>query len=93
MTFCLSHKGSHRVEILPIEYRYFLIYFQACTNRPDVLIYIPEETFATVQLLMALGAKSDQVRVVIVALSAPQLLVVDMKIFSGTADLAFPAIS
>jgi hypothetical protein len=42
---------------------------------------------------MALGAKSDQVRVVIVALSAQERLVVDMKILSGTADLAFPAIT
>ena len=42
---------------------------------------------------MADGAKGDQIRVVIVALLAAQLLVVDMKVLFGTTDLASPAIA
>ena len=39
------------------------------------------------------GAQGDQVRVVIVALLAAELLVVDLQVLPGTADLASPAIA
>jgi hypothetical protein len=42
---------------------------------------------------MALGAQCDQIRVVIISLLAAQLLVMDLKVLSGTANLAFPAIA
>jgi len=44
-------------------------------------------------LFMAGGAQGYQVRVVIIALLATQLLVMDLKVLSGTANLAFPAIA
>ena len=42
---------------------------------------------------MAVSAESDQVRVFIRTLLAAQLLVVDVKILSGTTDLASPTIA
>jgi len=42
---------------------------------------------------MTLGAQGDQVRVIIIALLAAQLLVMNLKVLSGTADLASPAIA
>jgi len=42
---------------------------------------------------MAVSAESDQVRVFIRTLLAAQLLVVDVKILSGTTDLALPTIA
>jgi hypothetical protein len=42
---------------------------------------------------MALGTQRNQIRVVIIALLAAQLLVMDVKVLSGTANLAFPAIA
>ena len=41
---------------------------------------------------MATGAQGDQIRVVIGALLAAQLLVVDLQVLSGTTDLASPTI-
>ncbi len=42
---------------------------------------------------MAAGAQGDQVRIVIRALLAAQLLVMDLQVLSGTTDLALPAIA
>jgi len=42
---------------------------------------------------MAAGAKCNQVQVVVAALLAPMLLVVDMQVLSGATDLACPAIA
>ena len=42
---------------------------------------------------MAVGAQGNQVRIVIRALLAAQLLVVDLQVLSGTTDLASPAIA
>jgi hypothetical protein len=42
---------------------------------------------------MAPGVQGNQVRVVIIALLAAQLLVVDLQVLSGTTDLASPAIA
>jgi hypothetical protein len=42
---------------------------------------------------MAFRAYCNQIQVVIIALLAAQLLVMDLKVLSGTADLAFPAIA
>jgi hypothetical protein len=42
---------------------------------------------------MAAGAQGNQVQVVIRALPATQLLVVDLQVLSGTTDLALPAIA
>lgn len=42
---------------------------------------------------MAAGAQSYQVRFIVVAPLAPQLLVVDMQILPGTTELASPAIA
>jgi len=42
---------------------------------------------------MAAGAQADQVRVVIRAVLAAQLLVVDLQVLSGTTELALPAIA
>ena len=39
------------------------------------------------------GAQGDQVRVVIVALLASELLVVDLQVLPGATDLALPAIA
>jgi hypothetical protein len=51
-------------------------------------------TFSSpVQPFMATSAKRYQVQVVIVALLAAVLLVVDMQVFPGTTDLASPAIA
>jgi hypothetical protein len=46
-----------------------------------------------VQLLMAGGAKGNQVKIVIRALLAAKLLVMDLQVFPGTTDLALPAIA
>ena len=46
-----------------------------------------------VQRFVASGAQSDQVQVVVVALLAPQFLVVDMQILPGTTELASPPIA
>ena len=46
-----------------------------------------------VQPLMADGAQSNQVKIVIRAPLTAQLLVVDLQVLSGTADLTLPAIS
>jgi hypothetical protein len=46
-----------------------------------------------VQSFMAVSAQGDEVQIVVVALLAPQLLVVDMQILLGTANLAFPPIA
>ena len=46
-----------------------------------------------VYFFVALGAQGDQVRVVIISLLAAPLLVMDLKVLSGTANLAFPAIA
>ena len=42
---------------------------------------------------MAAGAQGNQVQIVIRALLAAQLLVVDLQVLSGAADLASPAIA
>ena len=42
---------------------------------------------------MATSAQGNQVRIVILALLAAQLLVVDLKVLSGTTDLTLPAIA
>ena len=42
---------------------------------------------------MTAGAQGNQVRFVIIALLAAQLLVVDLQVLSGTTDLASPAIA
>jgi hypothetical protein len=42
---------------------------------------------------VATGAQGNQVRVVIVALLAAKLLVVDLQVLSGTTDLASPAVA
>jgi len=42
---------------------------------------------------MANSAESDQVRIVIIALLAAQLLVVHVQILPGTTELASPAIA
>ena len=42
---------------------------------------------------VAFHAQGDQVRVVIIALLAAQLLVMDLKVLSGAADLTSPAIA
>jgi hypothetical protein len=42
---------------------------------------------------VAVGTQGDEVQIVFVALLAPQLLVVDLQILPGTADLASPAIA
>jgi hypothetical protein len=42
---------------------------------------------------MAADAQGNQVQIVVRALLAAQLLVVDLQVLSGTADLALPAIS
>ena len=42
---------------------------------------------------MAAGAQGNQIQVVIRALLAAQLLVVDLQVLSGTTDLASPAIA
>jgi len=42
---------------------------------------------------MAAGAQGNQVQIVIRALLTAQLLVVDLQVLSGTADLTLPAIS
>ena len=42
---------------------------------------------------MAVGAQRNQIRVVIVALLAAQVLVVDLQVLSGTTELASPAIA
>ena len=39
---------------------------------------------------MAAGAQGDQVRIVIRALLAARLLVVDLEVLSATTDLALP---
>jgi hypothetical protein len=44
-------------------------------------------------LAFVTGAQGNQVRVVIVALLAAELLVVDLQVLSGTADLTLPAIA
>ena len=46
-----------------------------------------------VQGLMTGGAQGNQVRVVVVALLAAELFVVDVQILSGATDLASPAIA
>ena len=46
-----------------------------------------------VQAFMAAGAQGNQVQIVIRALLAAQLLVVDLQVLSGTTDLASPAIA
>ncbi len=46
-----------------------------------------------VESFMAAGAQGDQVRIVIRALLAAQLLVMDLQVLSGTTDLALPAIA
>lgn len=46
-----------------------------------------------VQSFMAVDAQGDQIRVVIRALLATQLLVMDLHVLSGTTDLASPAIA
>jgi hypothetical protein len=45
------------------------------------------------QVFMAASAKDNQVRVVIVALLAAQLFVMDLEISPRTADLASPAVT
>jgi hypothetical protein len=45
-----------------------------------------------VQSLMASGAQGNQIRIVIRALLAAQLLVMDLQVSPGTTDLASPAI-
>ena len=45
------------------------------------------------QPFMAGGAQGNQVQIVIRALLAAQLLVVDLQVLSGTTDLASPAIA
>jgi hypothetical protein len=47
----------------------------------------------TVQCFVAVSAQGNEVQIVVVALLAPVLLVVDMQILPGTADLASPAIA
>ena len=42
---------------------------------------------------MAHPTESDQIRIVVIALLAPQLLVVDLQILPGTTELASPAIA
>ena len=42
---------------------------------------------------MASSTQGDQVGVVIISLLAAPLLVMDLKVLSGTANLAFPAIA
>ena len=42
---------------------------------------------------MATGAQGNQVQIVIRALLTTQLLVVDLQVFPGTADLTSPAVS
>jgi hypothetical protein len=42
---------------------------------------------------MAASAQSNQVQIVIRALLTAQLLVVDLQVLSGTADLTLPSIS
>ncbi len=42
---------------------------------------------------MACSTQSNQVRVVIITSLAAQLLVMDLKVLSGTAGLAFPIIA
>jgi hypothetical protein len=46
-----------------------------------------------VQPFVAAGAQGNQIQVVIWTLLAAQLLVVDLQVLSGTADLAVPAIA
>jgi len=46
-----------------------------------------------VQRFVAVSAQGDEVQIVVVALLAPQLLVVDMQILPGTTELASPAIA
>jgi hypothetical protein len=48
---------------------------------------------ASVLRFMANSAESDQVRIVIIALLAAQLLVVHVQILPGTTELASPAIA
>jgi hypothetical protein len=46
-----------------------------------------------VQLFMAAAAQGNQVQFVIRTLLAAKLLVVDLQVLSGAADLALPAIA
>ena len=46
-----------------------------------------------VQLFMAGGAKGNQIEIVIRALLAAKLLVMDLQVLPGTTDLALPAIA
>jgi hypothetical protein len=46
-----------------------------------------------VQLLMAGGAKGNQIEIVIRALLAAKLLVMDLQVLPRTTDLALPAIA
>jgi hypothetical protein len=45
------------------------------------------------QFFMAAGAQGDQIRVLVVALLTAQLFVMDLKVTSSTANLAYPAIA
>lgn len=46
-----------------------------------------------VQLFMAGGAKGNQIEIVIRALLAAKLLVMNLQVLPGTTDLALPAIA
>jgi hypothetical protein len=46
-----------------------------------------------VQRFVTVSAQGDEVQIVVVALSAPQLLVVDLQILPGTTELASPVIA
>ena len=43
--------------------------------------------------MLAVNALGDEVQIVVVVLLAAQLLMVDMQVLPGTADLASPAIA
>jgi hypothetical protein len=47
----------------------------------------------TVQSFMTVSTQGDEVQIVVVALLAPRLLVVDMQISPGTTNLASPVIA
>ncbi len=59
----------------------------------DAIVWEAEALTPSVQPFMAAGAQGNQVQIVIRALLTAQLLVVDLQVLSGTADLTLPAIS